>query len=696
MHGRRQLDLGAQFRAGLAARVLAAVLCGAASTVPATAQTIHANLETAVAAFTEALVWRGDLRGRRVIVGPRYFHDEVSKRRLPLSEFLSRQFQAKLLAHGVTPVEPGGSEDEDRMMVLHGRWRLLDDGLHLTAHVREPIVDGSGTVASAPPAPVRDFDESLLALDLDFLGRDMVRQLEGGIRDGRRRTIRVGEFTVEGEGVGDTERVQRYLMARWLRPAFRDSLFTLRSGVSGGGEGDGLLFVYAWATPAHLEVSMYVEGAGERVPSATVDVPVELVSVIGGPDVGAILARCEGHVEEGRLREAWRCYGEVPETAAGREGVRVARERIEERYATRVRAALGAEDLETAQRVVGELSGLIPRPGSVSGLEAEVAQADEAAQRARLVREEAQRRAEERRAAAEAEARRKREEEPRGTTEGDDRTQSLTPEEWTLVQHALGSLGFDPGLVDGYVGPKTREALRSWQKRKGYPATGTLSAEQSRILFAVGRTVQAKARQDAEAARRAEDARRAEEARQRTEAARQAEEARKAEKARRRVAADRKREAEEARWKGVDQLIETQMRGAISGDWDLKSRTRINVTSFNGVLLLTGEAPGESLRNRITEAARVIPRVQWVQSEIALEAPSTRLSQAHDAATTAAVRAALLEDAELGAVPVKVVTARGVVYLMGLVTRDEADRATVIARRVVGVQRVVNVMQYIR
>ena len=468
MHGRKRLDFGARCRAGLAARVLAAVLCGVASAGPAAAQTIYANLETAVTAFTEALVHRSDrLRGQRVIVGPRYFHDELGKR-LPLSEFLSRQFQAKLLSYDVTPVEPGGSEDEDRMMVLHGRWRLLDDGIHLTAHVREPIVDGSGTVASAPPARVRDFDRRLLALDLGFLGRDMVRQLESGVRDGRRRTIHAGEFTVEGEGVGDPERLRRYLMARWLRPAFRDSLFTLRSGGSGSGEGDGMLSVYAYATPEHLEVSMHVEGAGERVPSATIDVPVELVSIIGGPDVGAILARCEEQAETGRLRDAWGCYGDVPETPAGSAGARAGRARIVDRYAERVREALEAEDFETAERIVGELSGLTPTPGGARGLEAEVARAREAAnhraqvelavesakealgrgalgeakghverlraldsrhlQVAELEGEivEAKRRAEERRAAAEAEARRKAEEERRRAEER--RIAELAPE----------------------------------------------------------------------------------------------------------------------------------------------------------------------------------------------------------------------------------------------------------------------------
>ena len=122
------------------------------------------------------------------------------------------------------------------------------------------------------------------------------------------------------------------------------------------------------------------------------------------------------------------------------------------------------------------------------------------------------------------------------STEGEDRARDLTLEEGVLVQRALASLGFAPGLVDGHVGPKTREALRSWQKKKGYAETGRLSAEQSRVLLAVGR--EAQARQDAEAVRRAEEVRaaaatEARRKREEAEAKRQAEEERRRAEARR-------------------------------------------------------------------------------------------------------------------------------------------------------------------
>ena len=143
-----------------------------------------------------------------------------------------------------------------------------------------------------------------------------------------------------------------------------------------------------------------------------------------------------------------------------------------------------------------------------------------------------------------------------------------------------------------------------------------------------------------------------------------------------------------------DELIELKVLGAIHEDETLSSQAHVNATSVNGRVLLTGEAPGESLRSRVTEIARNIPRVREVQNEVALQAPSTLLARTGDSLVTLKVKTELLKDNELSAMLVKVVTERGIVYLMGLVTQEEADRATEVARRVSGVQRVVRVMEY--
>ena len=145
-----------------------------------------------------------------------------------------------------------------------------------------------------------------------------------------------------------------------------------------------------------------------------------------------------------------------------------------------------------------------------------------------------------------------------------------------------------------------------------------------------------------------------------------------------------------------DGIIELKVRAAIYADETLAKQTHVSVTSYNGIVLLTGEAPGESLRSRAVEIARGVSKVRGVQNEIALQAPSSLLARTGDSVVTGKVKAALLADDVVGAVHVKVVTERGAVHLLGLLSQAEADRAADIARRVAGVQRVVKVLEYIQ
>ena len=145
-----------------------------------------------------------------------------------------------------------------------------------------------------------------------------------------------------------------------------------------------------------------------------------------------------------------------------------------------------------------------------------------------------------------------------------------------------------------------------------------------------------------------------------------------------------------------DEIIELKVRAAIHADERLANQTHVSVTSFNGIVLLTGEAPGESLRSRVVEIARGVPRVRSVQNEVALQAPSSILARAGDSVVTGKVKTALLANDALRGIQVKVVTERGTVYLMGLLRQAEADRVADIARRVAGVQRVVKILEYIQ
>ena len=122
---------------------------------------------------------------------------------------------------------------------------------------------------------------------------------------------------------------------------------------------------------------------------------------------------------------------------------------------------------------------------------------------------------------------------------------------------------------------------------------------------------------------------------------------------------------------------------------------RANFTSFNRRLLITGEAPTEALKARISEIGRGVPGVKEVYNEMAIAGPISFAARSKDGSITAKVKARLFDDSRINANHVKVVTANGVVFLMGLVRRDEADIAAGIAARTTGVQRVVKVFEYL-
>ncbi|HEX7329787.1 MAG TPA: BON domain-containing protein [Casimicrobiaceae bacterium] len=124
-------------------------------------------------------------------------------------------------------------------------------------------------------------------------------------------------------------------------------------------------------------------------------------------------------------------------------------------------------------------------------------------------------------------------------------------------------------------------------------------------------------------------------------------------------------------------------------------QVHVNVTSYNGVVLLTGEVPTQDTLNSIVEIARKTPKVRTVHNELLIGPVSSIGSRSNDSYITAKVKSRFVEANKFAATRVKVVTERQVVYLMGLVTHAEADAATQIASSTSGVTRVVKVFEYI-
>lgn len=142
-----------------------------------------------------------------------------------------------------------------------------------------------------------------------------------------------------------------------------------------------------------------------------------------------------------------------------------------------------------------------------------------------------------------------------------------------------------------------------------------------------------------------------------------------------------------------DETIE--LRGGSRVRDALGDRAHVNVTSYNRQVLLTGEVPSEQARQLAEQVVSRVDNVKGTVNELAVLPASTLGQRSADALITAKVKASLVDDRDLYVGAFKVVTERGVVYLMGRVTQREADKATQIARTIGGVQRVVRIFEII-
>jgi osmotically-inducible protein OsmY len=146
-----------------------------------------------------------------------------------------------------------------------------------------------------------------------------------------------------------------------------------------------------------------------------------------------------------------------------------------------------------------------------------------------------------------------------------------------------------------------------------------------------------------------------------------------------------------------DQNIELKAYDAIAKDQDLESQSHIAVTSYNGVVLLSGQTPSAELRAKAEERVRSVEKVKKVHNELAIAAPSSLGTRSTDTWVTSKVKTSLLKvKGHKGFDPtrVKVVTENGTVYLMGILKQAEAVDVVDVVRKVGGVQRVVKIFEY--
>lgn len=142
-----------------------------------------------------------------------------------------------------------------------------------------------------------------------------------------------------------------------------------------------------------------------------------------------------------------------------------------------------------------------------------------------------------------------------------------------------------------------------------------------------------------------------------------------------------------------DQNIELSATDSVNKKFG--DRVHVNITSFNFRVLLTGEVPTLQDKQLVEQMISGQKQVKSVVNELAVMGNSNLSQRSNDSWLTGRVKAALLDAKDLNVNAFKVVTERGITYLMGLVTQREADRGTEITRSVSGVQKVVRVFEII-
>jgi osmotically-inducible protein OsmY len=147
-----------------------------------------------------------------------------------------------------------------------------------------------------------------------------------------------------------------------------------------------------------------------------------------------------------------------------------------------------------------------------------------------------------------------------------------------------------------------------------------------------------------------------------------------------------------------DKEIESDAYSDLKSDDKIKKLCHVTISAYNGATLITGEAPTEQLKAKIVSIVQVIDNVKMVHDNLTISHPSSIESRTNDKAITQTVKTALKQIRTLpdfDPAMIKVVTENGVVYLMGLVQRDEGTVVINVTKLQPNIKQIVTVFEYV-
>lgn len=145
----------------------------------------------------------------------------------------------------------------------------------------------------------------------------------------------------------------------------------------------------------------------------------------------------------------------------------------------------------------------------------------------------------------------------------------------------------------------------------------------------------------------------------------------------------------------ADETIETKAVVNLHAADERYDQSHLVIQSYNGYVLIAGQVPSEDLRQKANDVVREIRDVRRIYNELEVAAESSTMTRASDAWISSKVKTFLLAGRDTPGMRTKVVAEDGVVFLLGMVTREEGDRIASEAADISGVQRVVRLFEYI-
>lgn len=144
-----------------------------------------------------------------------------------------------------------------------------------------------------------------------------------------------------------------------------------------------------------------------------------------------------------------------------------------------------------------------------------------------------------------------------------------------------------------------------------------------------------------------------------------------------------------------DQAIENKVRINLYRASDQLGDSRIRVISFNGIVLLAGQVESGELKKQAGNIAQRIRHVKQLHNELQTSGQSSFLARTNDTWLTTKIKTRLYLNGDTPGGRTKVTTVDGIVYLMGLLTREETAAVVDAVQKVYGVQKIVKIIEYI-